>query len=138
MDDITNSPELCSFDAAAALSVVREVAGDDLRAFVEYTDENYNPLFIAGQVVEELGGKTETSELADQLHFNYKLDFNEREMYEDLYEPLGEVAAFAVFLEDEILIRYLEEREGLYVSVESGPNATRIVEALNNVMEADE
>ncbi|WP_435174572.1 hypothetical protein [Halorussus sp. AFM4] len=137
MDAVSNPPGLTDFDASAALSAVRGVAGDDLRAFVEYDDETYNALFIAERIVDAFGGQAAIDEFAEKLHFNYKLDFTERDMYEDLYAPLGDVGAFAVFLDRETIIRYVGEREGIYVSVDPGANATPVVEALTDAVEAD-
>lgn len=137
MEAVRNEANLTDFDVSTALSAVEDIAGDDLRAFVEYDDEAYNPLYIAARVVREFGGEASLDEFAGKLHYNYKLDFTEREMYEDLYEPLGEVAAFAVYLDDETLIRYVGEREGIYVSVEPDVSANRIVDALTETAEAE-
>ncbi|WP_135852666.1 hypothetical protein [Halorussus salinus] len=137
MNAVSNEPHLTDFDTSSALSAVEEVAGDGLRAFVEYDDETYNLLYIAERVVQEFGDEATLEEFADRLHYNYKLDFNEREMYADLYGPLGELAAFAVYLDDETLVRYVGEREGIYVSVEPDVSANGVVDALTETAEAD-
>lgn len=130
MGTIRNEGELISLDASAAFEAVRDVAGEDLRAFVEYDSEAFNPVFIAERVVDELGGADGVEEFADQLHFNYKLDFTEREMYADLYGPLGGVDAFAVYLDDQTIVRYVTDEEGIYVSLDGGSDTDRVVDAL--------
>lgn len=137
MDAITNPPGLTDFDVTAALEATREVTGDDLRAFVEYDDETYNSLFISSQVVGEVGGETALQELAERLYANYQLDFNEQEMYADLYEPLGGLNAFAVFLESEVVVRYVSDRQGVYVSFDPTTTATDVTAALERTLEGD-
>lgn len=134
MDAITGDPGLTDFDARAGFEAVREVADDDLRAFVEYDGDSYNPLFIAGRVVDKHGDPEEVGEFADRLHFNYKLDFAEREMYEDLYEPLGSITAFAVYLTDQTIVRYVDEQEGIYVSIDGGTHADEVIHALTDAL----
>ncbi|UPV74448.1 hypothetical protein M0R89_18195 [Halorussus limi] len=112
-----------------------ETAGDDLRAFVEYDDETYNPLFIDERTVEEFGGAEAVEEFADQLHYNYKLDFTEQEMYADLYEPLSSLDAFAVYLEDETIVRYVDDGRGIYVSIQGETYAGEVIDVLTDVLE---
>jgi hypothetical protein len=135
MDAIRNPPELTDLAVSEALETVLEIAGEDLRAFVEYDDETYNPVFIAERVVDEFGGSEAVAEFADRLHYNYKLDFTEREMYEDLYEPLSTLDAFAVYLEDETIVRYVNDRQGIYISVERGTYAGQVIDALTDALE---
>ncbi|WP_135806290.1 hypothetical protein [Halorussus marinus] len=134
MDEIIGDPGLTDFDARAGFEAVRAAADSDLRAFVEYDGESYNPVFIAERVVEKHGDPEEVGEFADRLHFNYKLDFAEREMYEDLYEPLGSITAFAVYLTDQTIVRYVDEREGIYVSVDGETHADEVIEALADAL----
>jgi len=134
MDAITGDPGLTELDVGAGYEAVRAIASDDLRAFVEYDDETYNPVFIAERVVEKHGDPEEVGKFAEQLHFNYKLDFTEREMYEDLYEPLGSIEAFTVHLSDQTIVRYVGEREGIYVSVDGETHGDDVVDSLNDVL----
>jgi len=130
MGAIRNEGEVIGLDASAAFEAVRDVGGEDLRAFVEYDSESYNPVFVAERVVAELGGADGVDEFAEKLHFNYKLDFTEREMYADLYDPLGGVDAFAVYLDDRTIVRYVTDEEGIYVSLDGDANTDRVVDAL--------
>ncbi|WP_135828880.1 hypothetical protein [Halorussus halobius] len=138
MERIRNEPELTGFDAAAAFEAVSEVAGDDLRAFVEYDAEAFNPLFVAERVVDDLGNPENVDAFAEKLHFNYKLDFTEREMYADLYGPLGGVDAFAVYLDDQTIVRYVTDEAGIYVSLDGDTDTDRVVDLIAETVEDEE
>lgn len=59
-------------------------------------------------------------------------------MYADLYGPLGRVNAFAVYLTDQTLVRYIDDSAGIYVSTDGETHVDRIIEVLTDVLEDGE
>jgi hypothetical protein len=137
MSDRTESSAVSEFDAGAVLAELRETVEDDLRAFVEYDAQTYNTLFMADRVIAQFGGEDNVEQFADKLHENYRLDFTEKQMYEDVYAELGTVRAFSVFFEENAIFRFVGDSTGLYVSLELDAPFNRVIESVYEVIEED-
>lgn len=135
MSSRDQSSMLTGLDADTILSRVRSTAGEHLLAFVEYDTETYNVLYMAERATTDLGGPENTSDLADRLHRNYQLDFNEKQMHEELYDELGTVRAFGVFFDDEAVLRFVDDMTGLYVSLDMSAPFDKVIEAVYDVIE---
>lgn len=135
MTSHTGSSDLSALDADAILSRVQNTAGEHLRAFVEYDAETYNILYLADRATVEFGGEERVNELADKLYSNYRLDFNEKQMHEDLYEEFGVVRAFAVFFADSAILRFVDEATGLYVSLDIDAPFDEVIGTVYEVVE---
>jgi len=137
MSDRVRSSTFDEIDADAVLARLRDAVGDDLRALVEYDADAYNLLFLADRVLAEFGGDEAVEAFADKLHADYRLDFTEKEMYEDVYAELGTVRAFAVFFQESAVFRFVGESTGLYVSLERDAPYNRVIETVYDVVEGD-
>jgi hypothetical protein len=131
------SSTISEYDANAVLSVVDETAGEQLRAFAEYDDESYNVLYLADAVDQEYADAAEFEETADALHADYRLDFTEKRIHEEVYSDMGEVRAFAVFLSDQAVFRFVGRESGLYVSLALDAPFNRVISAVYSVIDAE-
>jgi hypothetical protein len=138
MAEIQQAPELVDGDVAAMFDAVEGVAGDGLRAFVEYDTETYNPVYIGPMVVEEYGENGDVTEFAETIHSYVKLDFSEREMYRDLYDRGTDGMGFATFLEGSIVVRYVFAETALYVSLQSSASPNEVIRAIEAVLRDDD
>lgn len=137
MAEIQRAPEMIDWDVEAMFAAVERVAGDDLRAFVEYDAERYNPVYIAPMVVEEYGENGDITAFAETIHSYVKLDFSEREMYRDLYDRGTDGMGFATFLEGSIVVRYVFDETALYVSLRAQESPREVIRAIESVVEDD-
>lgn len=133
-----NAPELVDGDVPAMFAAVDSVAGEDLRAFVEYDDETYNPVYIAPMVVDDYGVDGDVSEFAETIHSYVKLDFSEREMYRDLYDRGTDGMGFATFLDGSTVVRYVFDDTALYVSLTDEVSPQEVIEAIESVTQESE
>lgn len=131
----TQSSDLSAVDADAVLSRVQATAGDHLRAFVEYDAETYDILYLTDRAIAEFGGEERVDEFADRLYSNYRLDFNEKQMHEDLYEEFGVVRAFGVFFADSAVLRFVDDVTGLYVSLDMDAPFDEVIDTVYEVVE---
>lgn len=131
-------PKLASFDAAAVARAVAAAAGDHLRVVVEYDDSEYNVLYAAERVVEQLGGPDELGALADELHSDYRLDFTQQELYDEVYGSIGAVQAFVVVLDRATVVRFVHENSALYVSVDPEASLDGVLDAVRTGVDVDE
>lgn len=138
MISLDSEPELASFDAAAVGHAVEAAVGDDLRVVVEYDATEYNPLYVADGVVEQLGGEEAFGALADQLHSDFRLDFTQQELYEEVYGEFGSVRAFVVVLDGARVVRFVAEDSGLYVSVDPDASLDGVLDAVEKGVTASE
>jgi hypothetical protein len=138
MAEIQQEPEMVDGDVRAMFDAVARVAGDDLRAFVEYDPEAYNPVYIAPMVVEEYGEDGDITDFAETIHSYVKLDFSEREMYRELYHRGTDGMGFATFLDGSIVVRYVFDETALYVSLNSAASPKDVIGAIEAVVRDDE
>jgi len=122
--------ELASFDAEAVGRAVDDAVGDGLRVVVEYDETEYNMLYVADEVREVLGGAEGLGALADELHSDFRLDFTQRELYEELYEQFGSLRAFVVVLDGARVVRFVAEDTGLYVSIDPDASLDAVLDAV--------
>ncbi|PCR91450.1 hypothetical protein [Natrinema ejinorense] len=135
MGTIENTSTFAEFDADAVLEKLREIAGGQILTVAEYDAETYNIMYMDDQMGHQLGDAVDIEELADRIHSDYRLDFTEKEMYEDVYSELGEVRAFAVFFEGNTIFRFVGETTGLYVSLTMDAPFNAVIEAVSDIIE---
>ncbi|MFC3476336.1 DUF7522 family protein [Halobacterium litoreum] len=137
MIELRQEPELTAFDDAEVASAIDDVAGDDLRTLVEYDEQRYNLLYIRDDVVDELGGPDAFGELADELHSDYRLDFTQQELYEEIYGELGNVHAFVAVMDRATVLRVVGDDAGLYVSLEPSVSIQGALDAVREVVDSE-
>ena len=138
MISFESEPELASFDAKAVGRAVEAAVGDGLRVVVEYDESEYNPLYLNDGVVDQLGGPEAFGELADDLHSDFRLDFTQQELYEEVYGEFGSVRAFVVVLDGARVVRFVAEDSGLYVSVDPEASLDGVLDAVDVGVAGDE
>jgi hypothetical protein len=137
MDVQAQSSTISEYDAEAVLSAVDETAGEQLRVFAEYDDESYNVLYLADAVHEVYEDAAKFEKTADALHADYRLDFTEKQMHEEVYSDMGEVRAFAVFLTDQVIFRFVGRESGLYVSLALDAPFNRVISTVYSVIDVE-
>jgi hypothetical protein len=138
MLSLQSEPTLANFDAAAVARAVNAAAGDHLRVVVEYDETGYNVLYTADEVVEQLGGPDALGSLADELHSDFRLDFTQQELYDEVYGDIGTVQAFVVVLDRATVVRFVHEDSALYVSVDPEASLDAVLDAVRTGVDADE
>ena len=131
MISFESKPELATFDAGAVGRAVGAAVGDDLRVVVEYNEFEYNLLYVDDDVVDHLGGPDALGALADDLHSDFRLDFTQQELYEEVYGEFGSVRAFIVVLDGARVVRFVAEDSGLYVSVDPDASLDAVLDAVD-------
>ena len=137
MDVQAQSSTISEYDAEAVLSAIDETAGEQLRVFAEYDDGSYSVLYLADAVHQEYEDTAKFEETADALHADYRLDFTEKQMHEEVYSDMGEVRAFAVFLSDQAIFRFVGRESGLYVSLTLDAPFNRVISAVYSIIDAE-
>ncbi|NIB99412.1 hypothetical protein [Halobacterium sp. R2-5] len=135
MLELSRAPTSSEFDAREVGDAISGAAGDGLRAFVEYDERDYSLLYVREDVVEDLGGETAFEDLADELHSDYRLDFTQQELYEEIYGTLGNVRAFVVVLDSATVLRLVGDAEGLYVSLDPSVSIQAVLDAAEDVVD---
>lgn len=128
------TPGLAAFDAGAALERAREVDGDDVLTFVEFTHDEFNVVYVADEVLELYRGEGHMLDHFERVLNHLHLDFMERDAYEDLLLPnAGAVTALTTKMEEMTLLRLLSGDDGLYVALSPDANVGAIVDAVEPV-----
>jgi len=138
MISFESEPELAAFDAKAVARAADAAVGDGLRVVVEYDETEYNPLYVDDRVLEKLGGREGLVSLADDLHSDFRLDFTQQELYEEVYSNFGSVRAFVVVLDEAVVVRFVADTTGLYVSIDPDASLDGVLDAVEVGVASDE
>lgn len=131
---MNNEPALVRFDAAAAVDVASERAGDGLLVATEYTSDGFNLVYVADEVLEEYGGIEGVWDVGKRIHGYVHLDFEERRLFEDLFPPVEDTYGFVTYTDRGPVARVVAEDEGIYLSFRQGVETGDIVEAVADVV----
>ncbi|WP_255197208.1 hypothetical protein [Halorarius litoreus] len=132
---LTGPSELASFDGVAAMEAARDVVGDDLLSFVEFTSDAHRPLFVADEIVELYRDEDHLQRHYDRVLAHLNMDFLERDTYEKTLLPnAGRVRAIVTRMEGLTLLRMLAADEGLYVALAPDADVEPVIDAVEPVM----
>ncbi len=137
MAAIENASSFDEFDADRVLESIRAICGEQVLSFAEYDAQTYNIMYMSDGMAAQFDDRGEIEDLSDRIHSDYRLDFTERDMYEDVYGELGEVRAFSVFFDRSAIFRFVGDRTGLYVSLHPDAPFNRVIEAVYDVIGAE-
>lgn len=132
---LTGDPELVEFDVEAALERASGVCGDGLQSLMEFTQDEYNIVYVDEDVVSMYRDEEHLREhyrrVLDHLH----MDFMERDTYENTLLPnAGSVTSLVTHMEELTLLRVFEDRGGLYIALDPGCSAEAVIEELEPLL----
>jgi hypothetical protein len=131
---LTGASELAEFDAEAALERARNTCGDGVQSFMEFSQNEYNILYVHDDIVEMYRDEQHLREhyarVLDHLH----MDFMERDTYENTLLPnAGHVTSLVTHTEELTLLRLLGETTGLYIALDPDCSAEAVTEAIGSL-----
>lgn len=133
---VTRESQIVSFDADAAVSAALAADREHVRVGAEYDIHDWQILYVAEHVVEEYEASSDDLEgRGAGLHSYIHLDFTEQELFEDLAPGGGDVLAVLTKMEHRVLVRYLFDHEGLFLSLEEGVDLTAVLDAVEAAVE---
>ncbi|PSP55554.1 hypothetical protein BRC82_05085 [Halobacteriales archaeon QS_1_67_19] len=127
---VSDGSTLVEFDADAAVSAARECDGGPVHLCVEYTPEEFHTLY-ADEVTTALYGDREA--MADhfgEVHSYVHVDFTEKDLFSEIFRAAGEVRSFVTYMDHVVLVRFLVDQEGLFLTTDPGADVTALVEAV--------
>ena len=131
----TRQSELVSFDADAAASSAREIAGDDLLVATEFTPERFRVLYLSDRLVDAWGNVDDVVEVGEAVHTYRDDDYARRQHVEDIYPSVSESFGFVTYTDRMIIVRIVSGREGMYFTLVRGAETTPLVEAVKAILE---
>jgi hypothetical protein len=132
---VTGESDLVGFDADAALTAAREVAGDGVRSFVEFTATDFKTLFVDDGILEMYRDEAHMREHYGQVLDHLNMDFLERDAYEQTLLPnAGRVRAIVTRMEELTLLRVIYGDEGLYIALDPAVSTLDVTDAVEDVM----
>jgi hypothetical protein len=132
---VENTSQLVEFDAEAGLTAAREVAGESLYSFIEYTSAEYNVLYASQQTVDLYGSREAMHDHFDGIHSYVHIDFTERDLFsEELLPHAGEVRTIATRQERLTLVRLFHGDGGLVVSLDPDEPIVPVLDAVESAI----
>lgn len=126
-----SDPLLHDFETTALV----EELGQNLQIVAEYNTETYNDLFVADDVVEELGGQEKYNQQRKKIEDFLRLDFVDRHAYGEIVPRAGESNLFLTQAAKVLLIRVFVEDNALFVSVERNGHIGTTIDAVVDVVQ---
>jgi hypothetical protein len=121
---------LVDFDADAAVSSARELFEGEIHLCVEYTIEEFHTLYADENTLMLYGDREQMTDHFEDVHSYVHVDFTERGLFEDMFVGAGGVRSFVTHMEYVTLIRVLDGKQGLFLTVDPETDVTGIVEAV--------
>ncbi|WP_435154609.1 hypothetical protein [Haladaptatus sp. DFWS20] len=132
---ISNDSSLVSFDADAAVAVLKDRASNSVHLCVEYDTEEFNTLFSDQMTLDLYASEREMVDHFEEVLSYVHVDFMEKDLFEDVFRDAGAVRSFATYMQHVILVRVLIDEEGLFFTVDPGSDVTALVEAVEEAVE---
>lgn len=132
--EIREPSTLVDFDAEAALEAGREVAGDALLSCVEYTRNEYNPIYASERVMAKYRDRKHAKEHFSEVMDYCFIDFADSQVFERQLPAAGRVEYFLTRMDHGVVVRLLTESEGLFVFLTPDAPVEETVEAMRTVM----
>lgn len=132
---LTGEPELVSFDAAEALERARDVCGDGVQSLMEFTTDQYNIVYVHGDIVEMYRDEAHLQDHYRRVLEHLHMDFLERDTYENTLLPnAGAVTSLVTHMEELTLLRVFDEDGGLYIALDPDCSAEAVVEEIEPLL----
>ncbi|MFB6178702.1 MAG: hypothetical protein ABEI77_03130 [Halorientalis sp.] len=126
--------ELVDFDAETALAAGQEVAGSALLTCIEYTHQDFHPLYVADRYLDRFRDRDQmTAHFAEILAYCY-IDFSDRELFEERIGAAGSVQSFLTRLDHVFVVRLLTDSQGLFVALTPEAPIQDTLDAMRDVM----
>lgn len=131
--------ELVGFDADAALEAALEAAEGSIYSFVEFSMEDFRPLYVADETLAMYESRERMEEHFEQIHDYVHLDFTEIELFtEDLLPEATEARYIATAFDVVSLVRIYRGNEGVFVAVDADEPVVPVVAAIRAATEPGE
>jgi hypothetical protein len=129
---VSEDSKLVEFDADAALAAARKVDSEGIRLCVEYTPEEFHTLYADDVTMALYGTHEEMSEHFEEVHSYVHVDFTEKDLFSEIFRGAGEVRSFVTYMDHVVLLRFIEDQQGLFLSADPNADVTTFVEAVEN------
>ena len=132
---VENTSQLVAFDADAALTAAREVAGDAILSFAEYDSGSFNVMYASEETLTLYGGREAMLEHFEEIHSYVHIDFTERDLFsEELLPHAGEVRTIVTRQDRLTLIRLFHGDGGLVISLAPDEPIVPLLDAVESAV----
>ena len=127
---VSEDSTLVDFDADAAVSAAREQFEGEIHLCVEYTTEGFHTLYADETTLSLYGDREPMTEHFEEVHSYVHVDFTEKDLFSEIFRAAGEVRSFVTYMDHVVLVRFLVDQEGLFLTTDPGADVTALVEAV--------
>jgi hypothetical protein len=129
---VSEDSTLVDFDADAALSAARGVDQEGVRLCVEYTPEEFHTLYADDVTMALYGDREEMTDHFEQVHSYVHVDFTEKDLFTEIFRGAGAVRSFVTYMDHVVLLRFIADQQGLFVSADPDVDVTALVKAVED------
>ena len=134
---ISNPGEIVDFDAEAACDAVREAVRGELRTFVEFDAEGFNPIYVDDDTRAFYEDEEHMHEHFGRIHDYVNVDLAEIDLFVEELLPLADRVEYLVTAMDAFkLVRYYVGQQGIFLAVDADEPVEPVVDAIRRAVDA--
>ena len=130
---MSNPGEVVDFDAEAACEAVMDVVEGELRTFVEFDAERFNPVYVDDVTLAFYEDEAHMYEHFGRIHDYVNVDLAEIDLFVGELLPVADRVEYLVTAMDAFtLLRYYVGRQGILLGLDPDEPVEPVVEALRD------
>lgn len=133
---ISNPDDVVDFDAEAACRAVLRTVQGELRTFVEFDAERFNPIYVDDVTLSYYDDEDHMYEHFGRIHDYVNVDLAEIDLFVGELLPIADRVEYLVTAMDAFkLVRYYVDGQGIFLAVDADEPVEPVVEAISEAIE---
>lgn len=133
----TEQSRVVHFDAADALDVAQDIAGDELLACLEYTRNDASVRYRSERFDAAYETDADRDDALDEIVSFCHLDFGERMLFEQEFPAAGDVTGFWNRLDHAVAVRLVTDQDGFLLLLTPEAPISETVDAVQKSVVSD-
>ena len=135
---ISNPGEVVDFDADAARDAVLATVQGELRTFVEFDAERFNPIYVDDETLAFYDDETHMREHFGRIHDYLNVDLAEIDLFVEELVPVADSVEYLVTALDAFkLLRFYVDGQGVFLALDHDEPVEPVVDAIRGAIDGD-
>ena len=135
---ISNPGEVVDFDAEAACEAVRATVQGELRSFVEFDTERFNPIYVDDVTLSLYEDEEHMREHFGRVHDYLNVDLAEIDLFVEELVPIADRVEYLVTALDAFkLVRFYVDRQGVFLALDPDEPVEPVVDVIRGAIDDD-
>ena len=133
---ISNAGEVVDFDAEAACDAVRGTVQGELRTFVEFDAERFNPIYVDDETLSFYEDEAHVRAHFGRIHGYVNVDLAEIDLFVEELFPIADHVEYLVTALDAFkLVRFYVDNQGVFLALDHDEPVEPVVAAIREAID---